>query len=211
MVAKSDPSRMRFPSRLSIALGAGVAIAIFLATWLDWMAERGPGAYLAGAAAFALAAVVYAALRPSADYYRLRPFEASGEFYARLGVRFFRRFVPLGDYFNRLTRRSVPDFRAVRSAGDVAKWERFGRFAERIHATFLVFLVPPTCWGLVCGQYRFAAEQVFFNVLVNLYPIMVQRYTRARLDALARRSDRLRNHCGGDHRETIMQGTVPPK
>jgi hypothetical protein len=202
---------MRFRSRLSTLLVAVGAIAILLAAWLDWMAARGPGAYLAGAAAFALAAVVFAALRPSAGYYRLRPFEASGEFYARLGVCFFRRFVPLGDYFNRLARRSVPDFRVVRYAGDVARAERSGRLYERIHVTFLVFLLPPTCWGLVCGQYGFAAEQTLFNVLFNLYPIMPQRYTRARLDALARRRDRLQNHCGGSVRETIMKGAAPPK
>jgi hypothetical protein len=201
---------MRFQFRLSILLGVVGAIAILLASWLDPMAERGPGEYLADAAAFVLAAVAFAALTPSAGYYRLRPFEESGEFYARLGVRFFRRFVPLGDYYNRLIRRTVPDYRSVRSPGDVARAERFGRFAERIHATFLVFLLTPSCWGLVCGQYGFAAEQTLFNVLFNLYPIMLQRYTRARLEALARRRDRLRNHCGGGLRETIMKGAAPP-
>jgi hypothetical protein len=197
MIAKSEPGRMRFRSRLSTLLVAVGAIAIFLAAWLDWMAERGPGAYLAGAAGAALAALVFAALRPSSGYYRLRPFEASGEFYARLGVRFFRRFVPGGDYFNRLIRRTVPDFRVVRSPGDVARAERSGRFYERVHASFFVFLLPPTCWGLVCGQYGLAAEQILFNGLVNLYPAMLQRYTRSRLDALARRRERLQNRCGG--------------
>jgi hypothetical protein len=193
MVLKSEPERMRLQFRLSILLVAAGVIAIFLAAWLHWMADRGRGAYLAGAAAFALAAVVFAALRPSAGYYRLRPFEASGEFYARLGVRFFRRFVPLGDYFNRFTRRRIPDFRLVRSPADVARAERFGRFSERVHVTFLVFLLPPTCWGLVCGQYEFAAELMLFNWAFNLYPALLQRYTRARFDALTRRRDRLQN------------------
>jgi Glycosyl-4,4'-diaponeurosporenoate acyltransferase len=184
---------MRFQFRLSTLLVVVGAIVIWLAAWLYWMAERGPGAYLAGAAAGALAAIVFAALRPSAGYYRLRPFEASGEFYARLGVRFFRRFVPGGDYFNRLLRRTVPDFRAVRSLADVAKAERFGRFNERVHVSALVFLLPPTCWGLVCGQYGFAAELILFNGLFNLYPAMLQRYTRARLEALAWRRDRLQS------------------
>jgi hypothetical protein len=155
------------------------------------IAKGGPGAYLAGTAGGALAAVVFATLRPSAGYYRPRPFEASGEFYVRLGVRFFRQFVPLGDYSNRLTRRTVPDYRVVRSPADVAKAERFGRFSERIHVTFLVFLLPPTFWGLVCGQYGFAAQVILFNALFNLYPAMLQRYTRTRLVALARRRDRL--------------------
>jgi hypothetical protein len=197
MIAKSEPGQLRFRFRLSTLLVAAGAFAIFLAAWLDWMAEQGPGAYLAGAAGAAMGAVIFAALRPSVGYYRLRPFEASGEFYARLGVRFFRRFVPLGDYFNRFTRRRIPGFRLVRSPADVAKAERFGRLSERIHVTFLVFLLPPTCWGLVCGQYRFAAELILFNGLFNLYPALLQRYTRARFDALTRRRDRLQNRCAG--------------
>ena len=189
---------MRFQFRLSTLFVAVGAIAILLAAWLDWMAEGGPGAYLAGAAGAALAAVVFAALRPSVGYYRLRPFEASGEFYARLGVRFFRRFVPLGDYFSRLARRRIPDFRVVRSPADVARAERFGRFSERVHVSALVFLLPPTCWGLVCGQYGFAAQLILFNGLINLYPVLLQRYTRMRLETLAHRRDRLQNRCGGD-------------
>jgi hypothetical protein len=116
--------------------------------------------------------------------------------YARLGVRFFRRFVPLGDYFNRLTRRRNPDFRVVRSAGDLAKAEQSGRLFERIHVTFLVSQLPLTCWGLVSGQYGFAAELIVGNLLINLYPAMLQRYTRATLEVLARRRDRLQNRCG---------------
>ena len=194
---------MRFQFRLSTLFVAVGAIAILLAAWLDWMAEGGPGAYLAGAAGAALAAVVFAALRPSAGYYRLRPFEASGEFYARLGVRFFRRFVPQGDYFNRLTCRTVPDFRAVRSPADVPRAERQGRLNERIHVTFLVFLLPPTCWGLASGQYGFAGQLILFNGVFNLYPALLQRYTRARLEALGRQRDRLQKCCAS------LSGSLP--
>lgn len=187
---------MPFWLRLSTLLVAVGAIVIVVAAWLDWLADKGPGAYLAAAAGAALAVVVFAALRPSSDYFRLRPFEESGEFYARLGVRFFRRFVPLGDNFNRLTRRRNPGFRVVRSPGDLAKAERSGRLFERIHVTVLVSQLPLTCWGLIRGQFEFAAELIVGNVLINLYPAMLQRHTRARLDTLARRQDRRKNHCG---------------
>jgi hypothetical protein len=201
MIVNAESKCRRFQFVLTTASVAVGAFAILLTAWLDWMAKMakgGPGAYLAGAAGGAFAAAVFAALRPSASYYRSRPFEASGEFYVRLGVRFFRRFVPMGDYNNRLTRRVVPDYRVVRSPVDVAKALRFGRFSERIHTTFFVFLLPPTCWGLVCGQYGFAAQLILFNVLFNLYPVMLQRYTRERLETLAHRRDRLQNRCGGD-------------
>ena len=192
---------MPFQFQLSTLLVAVGAIAILLAACLDWMAEGGPGAYLAGAAGVALAAVVFAALRPSAGYYRLRPFEISGEFYARLGVRFFRRFVIQGVYFNRVARRfnrTAPDYRSVRSPAGVQRAERLGRLNERVHVTILVLLLPPTCWGLVCGQYGFAAQLILFNGLFNLYPVLLQRYTRMRLETLAHRRDRLQNRCGGD-------------
>jgi hypothetical protein len=200
MIVNAEPKRRRFQVVLTTALVAVGAFAILLAAWLDWMAKMakgGPGAYLAGAAGGAIAVAVFTVLRPSAGYYRLAPFEASSAFYARFGVRFFRQFVPLGDYANRLTRRTDPDYRVVRSPADVAKAEWFGRFSERIHVTFLVFLLPPTCWGLVCGQYGFAAQLILFNGLFNLYPVLLQRYTRARLEALSRRRDQRQNRCGG--------------
>jgi hypothetical protein len=169
-----------------------------LLPWVVWgLAEAGPGAHLAGVAGGVLAAVVFAALRPSAGYYRLRPFEASGEFYSRLGVRFFRRLVVQLDYFNRVARRRVPDHRSVRSSADLPRAERLGRLNERVHVTLLVLLLPPICWALVCGQYELAAWLMLLNGLFNLYPALLQRYTRARLDALAGRRDRLQNHCRG--------------
>jgi hypothetical protein len=196
MIAQSEPRRMPFWLRLSTVLVAVGAIVILVAAWLDWLADKGPGAHLAAAAGAGLAVVVFAALRPSSGYYRLRRFERSGKVYARLGVRFFRRFVPGGDYFNRLSRRTNPDFRIVRSARDLARAGRSGRLFERIHVTFLVSQLPLTFWGLVCGEYGFAAELIPFNVLINLYPIMLQRYTRARLEALTQRREQLQSHCG---------------
>jgi hypothetical protein len=175
--------------RLLPALAIVTAIlCVALLPWASWMA--GPGARWACASGCVLAAVVFAALRPSAGFYRLRQFEASGEFYGRLGVRFFRRFVILGDYFNRVTRWRLPDYRLVRSAADVQRAERLGRLNERVHVTILVLLLPPTCWALVSREYGSAAGLILFNGLFNLYPALLQRYTRARLDRLARRRDR---------------------
>ena len=197
MIAQSEPRRMPFQLRLWILFVALGLVAIFVVAWLDWAAREGPSAYVAAAAGAALAAVVSVALRPASGYYRLRRFEASGVLYARLGVRFFRRFVPLGDHLNRLARRTIPDFRAVRSPADVPRAERQGRLNERIHVTFLVFLLPPTCWGLASGQYGFAGQLILFNGVFNLYPALLQRYTRARLTTLAQRRDRLHNRRGG--------------
>jgi hypothetical protein len=209
MFVEMHSQARRWRSRLTQAIVTFLTILFgVLLAWLAWgMAEAGPGAYLAGAAGGALAAVVFAALRPSAGYYRLRPFEASGEFYSRLGVRFFRRFVPQGDYFNRMARRTVPDHRAVRSSADVPRAERFGRLNERVHVTLLVLLLPPTCWALVCRQYDLAAWLILLNGLFNLYPALLQRYTRARLDALARRRDRLQKHCRGGRPNGLLQQT----
>jgi hypothetical protein len=204
MTTESEPKRLSIQSRLTILLVAVGAIAILLLSWLNEMATKGPGAYLAVAAGAVLAAVVFAALRPSSGYYRLRPFEASGKLYAWLGVRLFRRFVLMGDYLIWLIRRRVPDFRVVRSRADADKMERFGRLAERVHVTGLVFLVAPMCWGLVHGQYGYAAQQAGCNVLFNLYPILLQRYHRARLDALARRRDRLQNRREGGRPNPLM-------
>ena len=48
-----------------------------------------------------------------ACYYRPRPFEQSGRIYESLGVRWFKRWTPDGDYVILHIRRSLPDYQVI--------------------------------------------------------------------------------------------------
>lgn len=108
-------------------------------------------------------------------------FELDGRFYERLGIRVFKRFATGGDYWNRLRRRSAPDFRNVRDLDSALAWEARTRFNELLHLCSLVVGVSIMVWLCWHGEVAWTVA-VFFGVLVwDIYPIMLQRYTRARI------------------------------
>lgn len=180
----------RWLALLMVALvTAPTVLSLGVLPGVVWVAvELGPPWPAAVAAGLVAAAVAYLALGPERGYYRLRPFEVSGAVYRRLGVRLFRRFVVSGDYFNRWAARCDPQHRGARSLAEVRRAERCGRASERAHVAGAAFLLPPTACAVLGGQPGLAAGLVLVNVLTNVYPVLLLRYTRGRLRAiLARR------------------------
>jgi hypothetical protein len=189
----------RSAALLAVALlTAPTVLSLAVVPWVLWLAaELGgfwPSAVVAGCLA---AAAAYVALGTADRYFQLRPFEASGRIYERLGVRLFRRFVVGGDYFNRAAGCYDAQYRGVRSLTAARQAERLGRLSERLHVAGLAFLVPPTCCALLVGRLDLVLALGLINMLTNLYPIMLQRYTRPRLVLLAMRSSsRHTSNCG---------------
>ena len=125
-------------------------------------------------------------------YYRVKPFESSGLVYERVGIRFFKRFVPGGDCINRTIRRSVPDYRLVYDEASVTELEARTRFAERCHLIGLVLVLPSAAYALMLGWDGFALWLLLPNVPLHFYPVMLQRYTRERIEKVRCRAERKR-------------------
>ena len=111
-----------------------------------------------------------------------KPFERSGELYERLGVRRFKRFLPFGYHTNRLVRAlGAKGFRVVGDEKSAMAWVLFTVVVEALHslafAAFATFMVL----DLLGREYGEAAVNLLLNLLVNVYPVMAQRYTRIRL------------------------------
>ena len=123
-----------------------------------------------------------------ARYFRPRAFER-GRFYPRLGVRAFRYLAPDGDWVGRRVRRLDPAFRVVRSRADV-RAHIAGTYAnERWHLAFLIGGLFTQAFAVASGQLGWALLLTLANAAFNLYPVLHQRYKRAR----ARRA------CNGPH------------
>jgi hypothetical protein len=111
-------------------------------------------------------------------FHRLRPFELDGRVYERLGVRLAKRLARRGpiSWFNPALH--VPP---ERDAASLERLESKMREAEASHAVlFVIGLVTAAAMaglGCIAG----AAWVVVFDVLLNGYPVMLQRYNRARL------------------------------
>jgi hypothetical protein len=141
----------------------------------DFHAPAPPAwALLIGAALVALPALL-----PRA-YFEPRPFERGG-FYPALGLRWFRAVAPDGDWINRRLRRLDPSYRVVRDRRTRDEHIAGSIVNERWHTAWLLLGLLTLGSALATRQYGWALLVTVFNVAFNLYPVLHQRYKRARL------------------------------
>lgn len=112
------------------------------------------------------------------SFHRLRGFERDGRVYDRLGVPVAKRLLRRGPLarFNphlHLPRERTPE-----------QLERFAqrmRDAEASHAVLFVAMLPVAVHAAVRGWWAAAALTLLFDVVMNGYPVMLQRSNRAQL------------------------------
>ena len=178
---------------IPFAIMAGGWLGPLLMFWLYVWGPLRPFDYPTGALLpplpllAACLAVGIAAWWVPASYYRIRSFELDGRLYEGLGIRWFRWLVPDGTAANRWRRRREPDFRFIRNRAYARAFRLRTELSERSHLMWLVFGGLSTALALAIGWTGWALYLGVGNVVVNLYPILLQRYTRARLVRLASR------------------------
>ncbi|MFN8444988.1 MAG: hypothetical protein U0175_29650 [Caldilineaceae bacterium] len=167
-------------------------IAIALLYWvLQALAWRSPlFAFLVNWLVMAWVAtsseVIHVAFAPS--YYAIKPFEESGQLYERLGVRVFKRLMrrgPLAIFSLNLRlppEKSIPALRALESNM---------RNAETLHVLIFLILFLFIGYALVQGWLDAVGWLLLFNCLLNVYPVMLQRYNRIRLQELIQQQEAL--------------------
>jgi hypothetical protein len=133
---------------------------------LPWFA----GAVLAGLAVFLI----------PRRWYGTAGFEP--RLYRRLGILAFRRFATNGDALVRAVRRRHPGYTVHRR--DFAKALANTYVGESSHLVCLIFGAVTSAYVVVIGWTGWAAWTIVTNLIANLYPILLQRYTRARLARL---------------------------
>jgi hypothetical protein len=121
-----------------------------------------------------------------ASYYRVRGFERSGRFYELLGVRWFRHFVPDGDLSNRWRRRREPHFKMIRNRDAAQAFLPRNIASEQSHLVLLLAGFATCAYAWRIGWDGWAWYLFVANVAANVYPILLQRYTRTRLARLRR-------------------------
>ena len=130
------------------------------------------------------------------EYYTLRAWERSGRVFHWLGVPLFRALVRRGPLS--LPNRALP---AAWRSGDPERIERETRAAEGGHAiAFLIVLVLAVV-SLVRGAVERAAWLAALDIPMNLYPVLLQRDHRHRLQELV--------HAGQLQHERTTPGDAP--
>ena len=108
-------------------------------------------------------------------YFAIRSFERSGRLYEAVGVRVVKWAVRRGPLhlFN-------PHLRLPRdpTAAGLRHLERRMREPETAHVWLFVMMLAVAGHALVRGWWAAAAWTMLFNVVLNAYPVMLQRYNR---------------------------------
>ena len=193
---------MKPPARIETTTGgfnlipfaamSGGWIAPLILFWLALWGPLRPYDYPAGdlmPPALVVIGIVAVSVLPLALpewYFRPASFERSGRIYRLLGVHWFRKIVPDGDTANRLRRIREPGYRVVRSRAFIEAMRARTVVGERSHLVLLLFGAASAAVAGVVGWTGWAAYLGVANVLVNLYPVLLQRYTRTRLEPLLR-------------------------
>lgn len=118
------------------------------------------------------------------SFHEPREWESKGQFYRRVGVERFRSIVANGDLVNRFVRARHSSYSVY--GLDIERLVPKSIWNEKRHIAYL-------CWGFVAAYYaasigwtNWAVWLAGSNVGANLYPMMLQRYSRARVLRLAR-------------------------
>jgi hypothetical protein len=115
-------------------------------------------------------------------YYRIRPFEQQGHFYEQLGIGFFKILVGRGPWSH-----LNPTLRFSGKLAHLTGLETEMRRAEGGHLVAFIMMVFATMFAAAQGWLDAAGWVTLFNVPFNLYPVMLQRCNRARIQAIQRR------------------------
>lgn len=113
--------------------------------------------------------------------FNLWDFERDGRFYERLGIRWFKRIATQGDYWNKRRRRSDPGFRNVKELNSAIEWEARTRLNEFVHLCSLVVGLAIMVFLYSHNKYAWLVAMFFVVLIWDVYPIMLQRYNRARI------------------------------
>ena len=112
-----------------------------------------------------------------------KSFEQHPGLYEKLGVKTFKRFMPTGDLLYQSTWKKLTGFDMVRidSPQSLKNMEIFTRVFESIHLAGFAVSAAEVGFFAAHQNVKPAVIAGALNILVNIYPIMVQRYNRVRL------------------------------
>lgn len=112
-------------------------------------------------------------------YFTPKDFESSGELYEALGIRYFKKYLPTGDM-----RGGTFGYKRFRdlSIEQLVRYEKWTRLYETVHLTGFSVMTTYTVLDLANKNYWVAAITATLNIMVNIYPLMLQRYNRSRVN-----------------------------
>ncbi len=116
-------------------------------------------------------------------YYKAKPLEKNGRIYRYAGVHYFKKLVAKGFLANLASIR----FDGKRSRID--SYYRETQWGELLHLFMFVMISLLALYALVQRWYDAILYLMVFNILLNGYPVLLQRYNRFRLEKVIQLRD----------------------
>ncbi len=126
----------------------------------------------------------------SEKYFRSKPFEKEGSIYRWFGIMYYKRALKLIGW-EKIIRK---DQRIKHNLDALTTFERWTQGSEAIHLFAAISVIAYTVWVGWSYSIREIRWFVIANIIVNVYPVMLQRYNRPRIYRLIRYQQvRIRN------------------
>ncbi len=184
MVHQVQTQVMETLKKLALVTVTTIAAVLIIAWSLDAFGFRSPMAalllnWLVMSWIAIVGQVVHFALPDS--YYSIRPFEQTGQIYERVGIRLFKALVRRGPLTVFSPTLKFPKEKTIPALGNL---EREMRNAETGHVLIFVLVFLFVGYAALNGWLDAVVWILLFNLIINGYPIMLQRYNRIKLQEL---------------------------
>lgn len=186
--SRADVERLRTRLNTLVLLVPGQFLPIVAVYWLRFVPALRPVTFDVPAprpeVLLACAAVLAGPFLLPRGWFQPRAFER-GALYPALGLRLFRAVATDGDWINSRLRRLDPAYRVVRDRRTRDEHIAGTILNERWHTAWLLLGLVTAGSAVATRQFGWAIAVTVFNAAFNLYPVMHQRYKRARYASYA--------------------------
>lgn len=178
---------MEILKKLTLLSVATIA-AVFLIAWsLDSFGFRSPISALVinwMVLSWIATVTLVAHLSFPLAYYDTRPFEQTGQLYERVGIRLVKRLLRRGPL--RILSPTL-HFPKEKTASGLLNLENETRKAETAHTLTFILMLLLAGYAAVNGWLDAVVWILLFDILINVYPVLLQRYNRIGLQELIRK------------------------
>ncbi|MGE5262596.1 MAG: hypothetical protein ACM3S0_04375 [Acidobacteriota bacterium] len=174
--------------KLALFMVATIAAIVLIAWSLDSFGFRSPiSALLVNWMVLSWTATetLLAHLSFPPAYYDTKPFERTGQLYERIGIRLVKKLLRRGPL--RILSPTL-QFPKEKTVSALRNLENEMRKAETAHALTFILMLWVVGYAAVKGWLDAVIWMLLFDVLINVYPIMLQRYNRIKLQELIYKS-----------------------
>ena len=117
------------------------------------------------------------------SYFNSHPIEAEGKIYKYLGVHYFRKLLVLIGW-EKSRKKETP----IRKSLILLEYYEYRtRASEFGHGIIAIIITLVTLYVAIVYSFKETIWLIIFNIFLNLYPIMAQRYNRPRVQRVIKR------------------------